>query len=99
MLWPIKISNQHASTADVLKFYETITYVLSTAAKETIPFSKCNKDPKPYWTHTVKEHRREMSFCRSMWIGEGSLRGMTFSTFKEYKKAKDKFRTNLEYER
>ena len=95
MLWPLTIPNQSATDIEIVTFYQKIVNTLKDAALETIPTVKFNKHTKPYWTTAVKECHSEMSYRRRLWLTDGRPRGMQFTSFRMYKKAKDKFRISL----
>lgn len=59
------------------------------------PHSGYNPHTRPGWTKEIKQlHSTERNF-RRIWVGEGRPRGMVFDSYRNYKRAKRRFRDAL----
>jgi hypothetical protein len=80
------------------EYIHKISDTLCKSAAATIPFSSFNPFSRPEWTKTVKNLHAEEKAKRRIWMSEGRPRGMNFTSYREYKRAKKLFRTALDQE-
>ena len=78
---------------DVDYVYEKLVDILINSADRTIPKCKYNPHTKPYWNSDVKQAHDYERLMREKWVQDGRPRGMGFETYKNYKRAKYKFRS------
>ena len=91
-LEPLLEHAHNSGIIDIDQFYDQFISIIQTCAKSTIPCKKYNPHTKPYWNEDVKTAHRRETEKRRAWIQAGRPRGMQFSTYAEYKKAKREFR-------
>lgn len=81
---------------DISVYIDNLTKILHKCAHDCIPSSSFNHFTRPGWTSSVKELHKIERAKRRIWIGQGISRGMEFTSYLEYKKAKRNFRRALE---
>ena len=89
-LWGIQMN-----ASNIESFYSEIIKAIHDAARDTLPHITFKKHLKPYWNAVLTETHREMMFYRTIWINEQRPRGVNFSSYVNYKSAKDCFRREL----
>ena len=86
------------SECELDEYICNISDTLCKGAAATIPFTSFNPFTRPEWTKTVKNLHAEERAKRRIWLSEGRPRGMNFTSYREYKRAKRLFRTALDQE-
>lgn len=83
------------SVADLNHFCEQLCNIIIVASRQCIPHTGYNPHTRPGWTKEIKQlHSTERNF-RRIWVGEGRPRGMVFDSYRNYKRAKRRFRDAL----
>jgi hypothetical protein len=80
------------SHEDIDTLYATIVQSIQNATESCIPKSKFKPYIKPYWNKELSKLKSDMSKTRLLWLKENRPRGNEHNTYREYKKAKYKFR-------
>lgn len=75
---------------------ENLTKIQHKCAHDCIPLSSFNPFTRTGWTSSVKELHKIERAKRRIWIGKGRPRGIEFTSYLDYKKAKRNFRRALE---
>lgn len=88
----IREINDESDTKNVNDLYESFKNVLNECANKTIPKTGFNPYTKPYWSDNVREAHKKERYYRTIWISENRPRGMTFDSYRNYKRAKYEFR-------
>ena len=78
---------------DIDSLYSAMTRMVKSASDDHLPNSKkFNKHLKPYWDQSMKDLHKAMREKRKMWISDGRPRGISFSSYRQYKETKRIFR-------
>ena len=83
---------------DLIAYTQSLVNTLEYCSAYCIPYSGCKRFTRPGWTKNVKHLHSVERAKRRIWIGEGRPRGMSFDSYREYKRAKREFRNALDNE-
>ena len=82
----------HVTNTTVFTLRDTFC-MMKSASDDHLPSSKkFNKHLKPYWDQSLKDLHKVMREKRKMWISDGRPRGISFSSYRQYKESKRIFR-------
>jgi exonuclease III len=91
-----KILSDIVNECDIETVYNKVVHIMQTSAVKSIPTSKYAPHLKPFWkTSGIKNLHNDTGIKRHIWVLDGRPRGHQFSSFKEYKDAKRKFRCKM----
>lgn len=93
-----KIAQNLQNESDVTNFFHEISVILRECAGNTVIHTSYNPFTRPDWTKAVKEFNDIERAKRRLWMSEGRPRGMNYSSYREYKRAKRLFRNALDRE-
>ncbi|XP_046570717.1 uncharacterized protein LOC124278931 [Haliotis rubra] len=94
-LWGKQLPARDCDREDIEHLTDIITMALTMAASDCLPVRHFRRYLRPYWKEQVKDFHDLMLSYRHKWILDGRPRGMTYTSFRDYKKSKDKFRAAM----
>lgn len=94
----LKTAQNLQNESDVTNFFHEISSILRECARNTVIHTSYNPFTRPDWTKEVKEFHDIERAKRRLWMSEGRPRGMNYSSYREYKRAKRLFRNALDRE-
>ncbi|XP_046566491.1 uncharacterized protein LOC124275063 [Haliotis rubra] len=94
-LWGKQLPALDCDREDIEHLTDIITMALTMAASDCLPVRHFRRYLRPYWKEQVKDFHDLMLSYRHKWILDGRPRGMTYTSFRDYKKSKDKFRAAM----
>lgn len=87
--------NTPTTKNEIIALNDFLVNTMHHAATAAVPNASFNPHTKPYWSTDVKNAHNLAREKRKMWLIDNQPRGMQYTSYREYKTAKDLFRAAL----